>query len=470
MSDAVEKDVDGTPPDAGLAEDERAELARLRAEVAAYKRAEDSGAGPSGRRGVRAAWRPVLAVLLIVIGCLLMPLSVVGVWARNQVTDTDRYLANVTPLAADPGVQSAIADRITNEIFAYVDVSAITDQAVDVLVARGLPSTTAAQLRGLSGPLTSAVRGFVRGKVGEVVASDTFQDAWVTANRVAHQQLVAALSGQGTESVSVSEGTVSVDLGPFIAAAKQSLVSAGFNAAARIPDIHPQFELMQSRDLARAQSGYRMLERVGTALPFVAIGLILLGVYVARGHRRALVGAGLGVAASMLLLGIVIAILRMVYLDRLPANVSATTAATVFDTLIRFVRAGLRTVLVVGLVVAAAAFFSGPSTTAVRTRQGFTAGLGWLRERGEAAGLRTGPVGSWVHANLTVLRIAVFALAGIAFVFWNRPTGKDVLVLAVLLVVALAVLQFLARPPTADEAAEHPDSAAPHPSQVSRDR
>ena len=89
----------GPAPDAALTADERAELERLRAQVAARRR--------------RIGWRSPLAVLLILVGCVLMPLSVVGVWARNQVTDTDRFVANVTPLAADPSVQNAVADPVT---------------------------------------------------------------------------------------------------------------------------------------------------------------------------------------------------------------------------------------------------------------------------------------------------------------------------------------------------------------------
>jgi hypothetical protein len=450
MGDSAEQVV-RTPPDGSLTEDEHAELARLRAEVSAYR---DRGDGtPPGPRRARSAWRSIVAVVLIVVGCLLAPLSVVGVWARDQIGDTDRYLANVTPLAADPGVQNALADRITNEIFGYVDLRGIVDQTLDVLVARGLPASTADRLRGLSGPLANGVRGFVRGKVGEMVASRQFQDAWVTANRVAHEQLVAALSGkQG--SVGVSEGTVSVDLGPFIAAAKQSLVSAGFTAVARIPDIHPKFELFSSRYLQRAQSGYRLLDRLGTALPLVSLALILLGVYLARGHRRALVGAGLGLALSMILLGSALVVGRSVYLDTLPDTVSAPTAVAVFDTLVRFLRTGLRMVLVLGLVVAAGAFLSGPSATAVSIRGGSSTALGRLRERGEAVGLRTGPVGAWVHGNLKMLRLAVLCAAAVVFVFWDRPTGKVVLVLAGFVVLALAVLQFLARPPHA-AAAEH---------------
>jgi hypothetical protein len=38
---------------------------------------------------------------------------------RNQVTNTDRYIRTVAPLAADPAIQTAIADQITTQIFTY---------------------------------------------------------------------------------------------------------------------------------------------------------------------------------------------------------------------------------------------------------------------------------------------------------------------------------------------------------------
>jgi hypothetical protein len=43
-----------------------------------------------------------VATLLIVVACVLAPLGVVAVWARNQVTNTDRYVATVAPPASDP--------------------------------------------------------------------------------------------------------------------------------------------------------------------------------------------------------------------------------------------------------------------------------------------------------------------------------------------------------------------------------
>jgi ferric-dicitrate binding protein FerR (iron transport regulator) len=74
--------------DPELTGEERAELERLRAEVARL-RATAPAAAPERPPG-RQRWRTAVASLLIVVGCVLAPLSAVAVWTRNQVTDTDR--------------------------------------------------------------------------------------------------------------------------------------------------------------------------------------------------------------------------------------------------------------------------------------------------------------------------------------------------------------------------------------------
>jgi hypothetical protein len=121
-------------------------------------------------------------------------------------------------------------------------------------------------------------------------------------------------------------------------------------------------------------------------------------------------------------------------------------AAVLYDTIVRFLRAGLRTILVLALVVAAGAFLTGTSVTAVRTRHSLATGIGWLQGSAEHAGLRTGPVGVWVGGHKRALRIGAVTLAGVALVFWGRPTGKVVIGLALGLLVVLAIIEFLARP------------------------
>ena len=389
-----------------------------------------------------------MATLLIVVACMLAPLSVAAIWTRNQVTNTDRYVATVTPLASDPAIQNAIADQITAQVFTYIDIKGLTTQAVDALAGRGLRPDVADQLQAFAVPIANGVQSFTRSQVGKIVESDAFADAWVQANRVAHDELVKALTGRGGGAVKVENDTVSINLAPFIQTVKQRLVDSGFGLAARIPDVNASFVLFRSDDITRARSAFSLLNTLGNWLPVIALVLLAIGIYLAKDHRRALIGAGLGVAAGMLLLALGLAVFRSLYLDAVPAAVLPHDAAGVlYDTIVRFLRAGLRSVLVLALVVAAAGFLTGQSTTAVRTRQSLANGLGWVRGSAEHAGLGTGPVGSWVYANKKALRIGAVVLASLALVFWSRPTGKVVLLLAGLLLVALALIELLGRPP-----------------------
>jgi hypothetical protein len=444
------------PDDVPLSSEERAELERLRAEVADLRSQAATAAAVAIDQPViptpkprRQRWRSVVATLLIVIGCILAPISVVAVWTKNLVTDTDRYVATVAPLASDPAIQSAIADKITAEIFMHLDVAGVTNQAVDALAERGLPPLVANQLHALSEPLASGVEGFVRTEVGKVVASDTFADAWLTANRAAHQALVAALTGQTREGVTIENDTVSINLGPLIQEVKQRLIDRGFELASRIPNVNPSFVLVQSDYIARARGAFNLLNAIGIWLPIVALILLAAGIYVAKDHRRALVGAGLGLAGGMVALALVLVIFRTIYLNELPLGVLTRDAAAAFyDTLVRFLRLGLRTVLVFGLVLALAGFFTGRSITAVRARAGVSKGIGWLRGGAESVGFRTGPVGAWVYRYKRVLWIAVIAIAALVLVFWDQPTGRVIIGLTLAVLVALVIIEFLGRPPT----------------------
>ncbi|MFL6297953.1 MAG: hypothetical protein ACJ75M_19555 [Actinomycetes bacterium] len=458
----------------GMSVDERAELERLRSENAALRAQAGRGGAADqdtvrlpGGQPARQRWRTVVATLLIVVACALAPLSVVAVWTRNQVTNTDRYVATVSPLASDPAIQAAIADQITTQVFTYIDIKGLTTQALDALSSRGLSPQVASQLEAFSVPIANGVQSFTRDQVGKIVASDAFTNAWIQANRTAHAELVKALTGEGGGAITVENDTVSVNLAAFIQTVKAQLVASGFTLAERIPQVNASFVLFQSEDITRVRSGFNLLNTLGIWLPIIALILLVLGVYVAKDHRRALVGAAVGVAVSMVVLALALAVFRSIYLDAVPATVLPHDAAAVlYDTIVRFLRLGLRTILVLALVVAAGAFLTGRSVTAVRTREGVGRAIGWLQGGAEQAGFSTGPVGAWVYANKRALRIGAVTLAALVLVFWGRPTGKVVLGLTLALLVVLAIIEFLGRrpgPAAVETAPAGPPLSAPPP-------
>jgi hypothetical protein len=65
--------------------------------------------------------------------------------------------------------------------------------------------------------------------------------------------------------------------------------------------------------------------------------------------------------------------------------------------------------------------------------------------------------GELVYANKQALRIWAVGLASLALVVWSQPTGTGVLLLAGLLLVALALIELLGRPPNAPSSPPQPE-------------
>ncbi|MEQ7006769.1 hypothetical protein ABN028_11215 [Actinopolymorpha sp. B17G11] len=448
-------------------EDQRAELERLRSVAARAQadadeaRAEAAGlraqrggeaSAAAHRPGGRGRWRTPIAVLLVLLGSLFAPLATAAVWVHTELSDTERYVETVAPLATDPAVQAAVAGRTTDAIITRLDVDRVLRQAVNAIIARtDLPPVLADRLRGVSGAMSDGIHSFVETRVGNLVRSDQFAHAWVQANRVAHQEMVNVLSGQES-AVTVEGDVVSLQLGPFIEVAKQDLTDAGFTLAESLPPINPSIELFRTEALTKAQSAYTLLNRLSSALPVLSVGCLAAGVVVARRRRRMLVAAGLGVAGGMVLLGVVLAIGRAILLRGVE---SSAAGAAIYDTLVRYLQDQLWTLGVLGLVVACGAFMTGPSTIASRTRSFVVAMIQRLQVWTESHGLHVGTAGPWVYDNARWLRVIVIAVAGLILVAWHQPGVLVVISLAGSVVVALALIAFLARRGSVDRDATH---------------
>jgi hypothetical protein len=144
---------------------------------AAQQRAADADARP--RRIPR--WRRTLVALLVVVGCVLAPLSILGVWIRNTLLDTDRYVETIGPLIDDPDVQDALATRITTTLLTGTDV--------EQRIADALPS----QASFIAPAVANGLDQFVEGAAHDLVQSERVEELWDVANRRAHTQVVALL-------------------------------------------------------------------------------------------------------------------------------------------------------------------------------------------------------------------------------------------------------------------------------------
>jgi len=60
---------------------------------------------------------------------------------------------------------------------------------------------------------------------------------------------------------------------------------SGPTLANNIPAIHPTVALSSAKYLVKARAAYRLVNDLKIVLPILAVLLMALGVYVARGHR-----------------------------------------------------------------------------------------------------------------------------------------------------------------------------------------
>lgn len=412
------------------------EQATLVAELEALRRRNaelESRVASAPRRRPAINWRAVASATLVILGCVIVPLAGLSVWARNVVLDTERYVETVTPLASNRAITSAVSARVSARLIALLDA--------DTRAREALPP----RAQFLAAPLAIQVDGIVKSATDRVVASGQFREFWVRGNRLAHAQLAAVLTGRGSEFVMVGSGTVAIDLGAVVARVKQLLIAEGLGIAARIPAVDEQFVILQSPELARAQRAVDLLQTLAVVLPVLTGLLLLTGIALARSRMRALTRAAVGVALAATFLLAAIAIGRYFYLDAVDSVIVRPGVAEAFyDTMLRFLRSGARTLIIISLGVAVVAWFCGSAPGAVRLRRSVAA-VGRGAARGIAEHGWLDDTEAWVATHRDVLRIAIAVLAVISLIAVGDRGLGSLLTLVIVAGVLFGAVEWLAR-------------------------
>lgn len=376
-------------------------------------------------------WRRALVAILVIVSVVLVPLAGLSIWVRNLVLDTNHYVDTVAPLAHNRAITDLVAERATNRLFQQVDVEA---QAKDALPER-------AQF--LAGPISSGVQTFTHDAAQRVLATEQFATVWKEANRRAHTQVVKLLTGEG-KNIAVKNDKVVLDLSAVIDEEVKRLDQRGvtvFDSVAK-KQKNLQVELFDAGQLKKARSAVHLLDRLRIVL--VVLVFVLLGAALALSgnRRRTLMRWALGLVIAMAVTAALLALGRSAYLS-VAKNHDAAGAA--FDILVRYLRNGIRTIAALGIIVALAAFLSGPSRVAVRIREGAKSLVGGAGRKADEAGWTPGPVGIWVAAHKVALRVAGVAVAFLVLFLWSSPRPLTLLVLALLLLVYLAAIELVGR-------------------------
>ena len=239
----------------------------------------------TGSHGAARAGRWVGAVCLVILALVLGIGSIAAVFVRNQVLNTDKFVANAAPLADDPVIQTAVSNRISNEILARVDLKSLATQATTWLTQQGAPQA----INALVQPAVNGVQSFVRSEVDKIVHSSQFQNVFDAALTTGHTAVVSVLTGSNVGPISTSGNTISIDLGQVLAQVKDRLVADGFSLASKIPSVSIEYTLFTSDKLPTIRSYVRILDDVATWLPWIALVVIVGAVLVAPNRRRGII-------------------------------------------------------------------------------------------------------------------------------------------------------------------------------------
>jgi hypothetical protein len=403
---------------------------------------------PRRRRGALRIVRTIVSFILVLVAVLLVPVSVVSVFAIGEVSNTDQYVETVAPLAENPAIQAAVTDELTTLIMNYIDIDEISKQAV---AAVGGSSEESKQLASvLAEPLKSGLTDFVHNKISELISSEEFITIWTESNRAAHAQIVSLLSGDEAGTITAEDGKVILNLGPLVAELKTALVAEGFTAAENIPEADATFVLYESDDISTVQSAYSAVNLLGFWLPIIAIAMALVGILVANRRRVATVGFGLGTLVAMIVVLIGTVFGRAAYLSAVASNGDEAAASATWDTVIRILVEGLAGAAVVGGVIAFAAILSGSNSgaTAIRgeAKQAAVKVGDWIKLPNREQSTATARTATWLRV------LAVIIAAGfLMFVSAQLTPANALWVTAGLLVVVFIIEIFtVARPAQAD--------------------
>jgi high-affinity Fe2+/Pb2+ permease len=134
-------------------------------------------------------------------------------------------------------------------------------------------------------------------------------------------------------------------------------------------------------------------------------------------------------------------VLRHAYVSGVPDDIAPPqTSSYVFDTIVRYLRWGIRIVFIVALLVALGVWVSGPATQAVAVRR-------WVSSETRRLGgrLPAGPVSIFVARYINPLRTGVVGVGGIILLL-TEPSVGAIILLAVVVILLLLALEVLRAP------------------------
>ena len=335
-------------------------------------------------KGRHLAWRTWVPWALVVLAAVIALAAAMNVWVKRQALSTDNWTSASGQLLENDQIRQALSVYIVNQVYANVDVSARLQQR--------LP----AQLDPLAPQIALGLQQVAVRAADQLLARPRVQQLWKEANRRAHKLFLAVLDGKKNILTS-SGGNVVLDLTPIVKELADR-TGLGSRVAERLPPDAGKIVVMKGDQLGTARKMVKVIRVLSYFLLFLVLALYAAAIYLARDHRKLLMGAGV----SLLLVGLLVLVVRRFagsyVVDALTSNPDdkkAVNASWVIGT--QLLRNTGINVVIYGVGIMFAAWVAGPTRAA-----------SWLR-RSLAPTMRDHPV---VIYGVVALALVLVLLAG----------------------------------------------------------
>ncbi|MGV1036464.1 MAG: hypothetical protein ACOYD0_05490 [Candidatus Nanopelagicales bacterium] len=315
-----------------------------------------SDAAPAAPVAQVPTWKPgkargILAVIALVIAALLLPLAIVGFWGQRTLTDSERFVQTVGPLATQQAIQEDIATSVSESIVKGVNLES---EISALLPPRAAP---------LAGPISSAAQQFVYTITLKLIQSPQFATFWTNSTERLQKLVIAALEGKQGGPVELQGDQIVLDTGDLIAAVKTELGEKGLTSLANRPTpaaADRQIVLLDAPQVKQARLIYSFSVPIATWLLPLVLLLFLSAVLLARRHARMVAWAGVCMILSALLIIFGLNFGNAAVTDAASSGPFARSAALFFSILTNYLQsAGYWTLLIGVLLLIGGWLFSG---------------------------------------------------------------------------------------------------------------
>lgn len=301
-------------------------------------------------------WRSVISGVLIVLGVFGMAAGLVVSYTKTNVVDTEGYLRMVGPLPQEPAVATALGTFTAERLFNGLSVQ------------ENITSFLPDRLQPAAPLLSDTLKEQVATTTGKIAGSAAFSDAWLQANRTAHEALLKVAHSEPREPKLDAQTVVKLDT-LFQQVRERFGGDDGTILTPEQKQNAADLVINTQQSVQQLRTTVAFIETGAWLFPLLTLLFLVAGVAVAHNRRHALLWVGLAVV----ILGAgLLAVFRFVsqrWLDSFDQEVYRTAADTIYQAFYGNLRARLVVMTLTGLVLAFAALLFGPAAWAVRLRR-----------------------------------------------------------------------------------------------------